>query len=62
MYKFARSQGVHLLIPMKTYRTCDFTCGGGPDPLSPSGPAHGSSLKLYFPSQTYVFSTLDGNL
>ena len=36
--------------------------GRGPDPLSPSGPAHGSSLKLYFPSQTYVFFILDGNL
>ena len=28
--------GVQLLIPMKTYRPCDFPGGGGgPDPLSP---------------------------
>ena len=34
--------GVQMLISIETYiRTCYFPGGGGPDPLSPSGSAHG---------------------
>ena len=30
-----------MLISIETHKTCDFPGGGGPDPLSPSGSAHG---------------------
>ena len=34
--------GVQMLISLETHvRTCYFRGGGGPDPLSPSGSAHG---------------------
>ena len=34
--------GVQMLISIETHITCDFPGGGGgPDPLSPSGSAHG---------------------
>ena len=36
------SKGVQMLISIETHiRTCYFPGGGGPDPLSPSGSAHG---------------------
>ena len=66
-------QRVQLLIPLVTYKTCDFPGGvggggggggwrGGPDPLSLSRSVHASSLKLYIHSRTYVFFILGGNL
>ena len=53
-------QRVQLLIPMATYKTCDFPGRRGPDPLSLFGSAHDPSLKLYYHSHTYVFFTLGG--
>ena len=41
---FPRGWGVQMLISLETHvRTCYFLGGGCPDPLSPSGSAHGQS-------------------
>ena len=40
--KLLPGRGVQMLISLETHvRTCYFPGGGGPDPLSPSGSAHG---------------------
>ena len=37
---FQGGGGFNCLFPIETHITCDFTGGGGPDPLPPSGSAH----------------------
>ena len=38
-----------MLISIETHITYDFPGGGGPDPLPPSGSAHGETVRVHMP-------------